>query len=285
MTNTKIVLKTIRQIFGYCQNPFNSQAKPCFNYHLHQCPGPCCQGITPEKYRLHLNKISRFLSGNFDRLEKNLRRQIKLSAAKQNFEQAQSLKNQLERFQKAMADSKVSGFLNLPQTEKSPLKQMFALLNHPQLLAPPRRIECFDVAHWQQQQLVGSLSVLINGQPAPSGYRHFILQNQSGGDTAALREIVSRRLSHPDWPLPNLILLDGGPAQLSQVYPLVPKSIPLLSLSKKQETLHFFRQGKIVSLNLSRHHSVLKIFQVARDEAHRFATTFHQKKRRLAILK
>jgi excinuclease ABC subunit C len=282
--NAKNLLKISRQIFGYCQKPYNPNQKSCFYYHLHQCPGACTGEISPKNYTLHLRKIKRFLSGKFQTLEENLTKKIKIEAQKENFETAQKLKLQLERLKIALTTTSLTGFLELPAANLQTLNKIYSTLGIDNLNHLPKRIECYDIAHLQQKQTVGSMIVLQNGQPTPSLYRHFIIKNPHSGDPHSLKEIIIRRLNHPDWPQPDLILLDGGLPQLGTVSKSV-KNISLIALSKKHETLHYYHHGKVINLNLTPHHPILKMLQTARDEAHRFATTFHQKKRRLAILK
>lgn len=281
--NAKFLLKTIRFIFGFCQHPYNSNQKPCFYYHLHQCPGPCTGKFTPKEYIQHLVKVKRFLSGNFSKLKKDLARKIISEAKSKNFESAQYYKNQLDKLEKSLLTPTLSGFLNLPSSNQKTLETIMQILKPDHLNSLPSRIECYDIAHLQQHQTVGSMVVLKNGQPNPSLYRHFIINYPKKGDPHSLKEIIIRRLSHPDWPRPDLILIDGGIPQLSIVNKII-SNIPVIAISKKHETLHFYRNQKLINLNLSPHHPILKMLQTARDEAHRFATTFHQKKRRLAIL-
>lgn len=278
------LLKQTRRIFGFCQNPFNSQNRPCFYYHLHQCPGPCAGKISADEYQKHLTQIKRFLSGQFKYLIKDFRKQINELAKGQNFEEASRLKTQLERLEWALNTPQLSGFLEYPQANQNALKEIVTLLRHPQLSSPPYRIECYDIAHLQGDQIVGGMSVLINGQPRPDEYRHFLIRTAKPGDQYSLKEIVSRRFNHTEWPWPSLLVLDGGVSQLSTVSPVIPENVPVIALSKRRETIHFYRDGRVVNLNLPPHKASLKILQTVRDEAHRFTTTFHQSRRRKALL-
>lgn len=281
--NTQIakeLQKHLRRIFGYCQNPFNPAQRACFYYHLHQCPGACTGAIDQKTYRHHLTAIRRFLSGKFVTLKKELTKDISHAAKIQDFETADKLKTTLIHLEAALFRPDLAGFFEFKEANTNALAELVNLLGHPLLITPPHRIECFDIAHLQKSSMVGGMSVFIEGQPSIDQYRHFIVNNINTGDPGALKEILVRRFNHPKWGTPDLLVLDGGVAQLSIVSPVIPEQIPVIALSKKRETVHFFDHGHLVNQNLPLHKSSQKLLQAIRDEAHRFTTTFHQKKQR-----
>jgi len=282
-TSATIILKQIRRIFGYCQNPERSRA--CFYFHLGQCPGPCAGKMTASEYVRHLTNVKVFLSGRFKNLLATLTSEIKNASQKQAFETAAAKRDQLAALEIALASHKYSQLLVGPLATEKVLRQAVLLLKHPQLKEPPRRIECYDMANLNQENTVGVLVVFTNGRPDKDQYRKFLVKTNKPGDPATMKHIMARRLRHPDWPRPDLIILDGGVPQLSVVSAIIPPDIPVIALSKKRETLHFYDSNHhIVNLNLPLHNSVLKLFQFARDEAHRFATTYHKKRRRMTTI-
>lgn len=284
-TTANIVLKQIRRIFGYCQNPVNPAKRACFYFHLHQCPGPCAGKLSAAQYAKHLTNIKVFLSGRFKNLMAGLNKDIKAAAKKQVFEIAGQKRDQLAALETALASHKYSHLLVLPAATDLVLRQAVLLLQHPKLKAPPRRIECYDLATMNQENTVGVMIVFTNGQPDKAAYRKFLVKTTKIGDPATMKHIVARRLRHSEWEKPDLIILDGGVPQLSIVSQVIPADIPVIALSKKRETLHFYNPNhQIVNLNLPLHNSVLKLFQFARDEAHRFATTYHKKRREMTTL-
>ena len=117
--------------------------------------------------------------------------------------------------------------------------------------------------------------VFESGMPKKSDYRHFTIKTVSGAnDPAAMRETVSRRLAHREWPLPDLMLLDGGPAQLSVVLEVFRKNnitVPLAALAKREEEIYL--PNKRFPVRLPRQSKALRLMQAIRDEAHRFAIT------------
>lgn len=278
-TVANLILKHARRIFGFCNAPFNKGERACFYYHIKFCPGACKGKITHSQYQQHLGQIKKFLSGSFKSLQKEFRIKIKTFAKDRNFEQALVLKKQLESLQNILNTSTNIHFLSLPAASTEALRQLFVKLNHPVLKSPPLRIECYDIANLGKSNQVGAMSVLIQGSPQPSEYRRFIINPPEPGDPQALRQVLIRRLKHSEWNKPDLIVLDGGVAQLNMVSKVIPEEIATVALSKKKETIHFYRCGKLVNLNIPLHQPAVKILQVARDEVHRFVTGFHKKRR------
>jgi len=281
-STAKSILGHIRQIFGYCQNP--TLHRPCFYYHLHQCPGPCAQAITQYQYLLHLNKIKHFLRGEMQLIRRQLKKKIITLSEQQNFEQASSTKGELERLDYSLSQTHLNFFLEYQQSRQIALHNLVHTLGIRTLNKPPHRIECFDIAHLQNQQRVGGMSVLIDGEARPDLYRLFLIRETDGGDQHALKEIVSRRLKHPDWGYPDLIVLDGGTSQLSVVSRSIPPSFAIIALSKQHEEIHYYRDGTLINKKLPMHCPEIKILQTARDEVHRFTNNFHRKRFRRQML-
>ncbi len=156
----------------------------------------------------------------------------------------------------------------------------------------PRRIECFDISNIQGTDNVASLVVFENGQCRKSDYRHFKIQSQEGqaNDFASMKEVVSRRyrrLLSEGKKLPDLIIIDGGKGQLNAALEALAElpvsGLPVLGLAKKQEEI--WLPGSLEPVLLSRRSEALHLLQRVRDEAHRFAVTFHRKLRARRSLK
>jgi excinuclease ABC subunit C len=286
-TSTKIaeiILRQVRKIFGFCLSPYNSKYRTCFNYHIEQCPGACKYEITPKNYEYHLKKIKKFLSGHFVKLNKSLHSQIKQAIKNEKYEEANRLKLQIHGLEQALTNKNSSLLLKLSDASDQ-LQYMIAnTLKHPKLKKPPRRIECYDLAHLQGENYVGSMAVFINSQPETSKYRHFHIKGKQKSDPYAMKEIISRRLNHSEWGIPDLIVLDGGIPQLSTVISIIPKNIAVIALAKKRETIYFYDENNsLVSINLNIEDPVLNVFRSIRDESHRFATTFHKRQRQKSL--
>jgi excinuclease ABC subunit C len=171
-----------------------------------------------------------------------------------------------------------------PQTDvmKSVLQDTLEL---PEL---PNRIECFDISHIQGAETVASMVVWEDGKMKKSDYRKFIIRTVQGvDDFASMREVVTRRykrLVEEEQPLPSLILIDGGIGQLHAAAEALEAigviNQPLASIAKREEIIYVYgREDEPIRID---HHSpVLHIVQLIRDEAHRFAVTFHRKRREI----
>lgn len=150
------------------------------------------------------------------------------------------------------------------------------------LKKPPRHIECFDNSHFQGSETVSSMVYFENGKPKKSEYRKYKIRTVEGiDDFRSMQEVVARRygrLLDEKTELPDLILIDGGKGQLSSAYEVMKElglsHIPMIGLAKRLEEVFFV--GESDSLLLPRTSSSLRLLQQIRDEAHRYAITFHR---------
>lgn len=151
----------------------------------------------------------------------------------------------------------------------------------------PNRIECYDISHIQGTNTVASMVVFQNGLPKKTAYRKFKVKSTEGkpDDFLSMKEVLSRRLSRlgePKWEKPDLIIIDGGKGQLSSVMQIVEDmgikvgkgGIDFVSLAKREEEVFLPHQSE--SILLPRDSNALYLVQRIRDEAHRFAITFHR---------
>lgn len=161
-----------------------------------------------------------------------------------------------------------------------------------QLPSLPDVIECFDNSNFQGTTPVASMVRFVNGKPDKKGYRHFNIKTVEGpNDFASMKEIVYRRyfrLVHEDMPLPDLILIDGGKGQLSSACEALKElnlygKIPVAGIAKKLEEIYYPEDS--LPLMINKRSPGLKLLQFVRDEAHRFAITFHRQKRSKTFLK
>jgi excinuclease ABC subunit C len=153
---------------------------------------------------------------------------------------------------------------------------------------PPRRIECFDISHIQGAETVASMVVWEDGRMKKSDYRKFIIRTVSGvDDFASMREVVTRRykrIQEEKKEMPSLILIDGGLGQLSAAADALASlqiiNQPLAAIAKREEIIYICGQEN-EPVVLDHHSPVLHLVQLIRDEAHRFAVTFHRKRRQM----
>ncbi|MGA2877583.1 MAG: excinuclease ABC subunit UvrC [Bryobacteraceae bacterium] len=156
---------------------------------------------------------------------------------------------------------------------------------------PPKRIECFDISHIQGTDKVASMVVWEDGRMKKADYRKFIIRTVVGNDDfASMREVVTRRysrLQQENKAFPSLILIDGGLGQLHAAVEALEAigviNQPVASIAKREEIIYVYGQED-EPIKLDRYSPVLHVIQMVRDEAHRFAVTFHRTRRGAARL-
>jgi excinuclease ABC subunit C len=190
--------------------------------------------------------------------------------------------------------------------------QLAKLQNRLNLKRPPKRIECFDISHIQGTATVGSMVVFLDGEPAKGEYRTFKVKTSTNDDFASMYEVLSRRFrrgkqvdkgkaeDNRGWVLPDLLVIDGGKGQLSTALAALKDAqvdvgmngLDVVGLAKEREDESGQKQPDRVFLarakdpiNLRANSTELFVLARIRDEAHRFAVTFHKKLRRRRTLK
>jgi excinuclease ABC subunit C len=159
------------------------------------------------------------------------------------------------------------------------------------LAEPPKRIECFDISHIQGTDKVASMVVWEDGRMKKADYRKFIIRTVVGNDDfASMREVITRRysrLQEENKAFPSLILVDGGLGQLHAAAGALEAigviNQPLASIAKREEIIYVYGQEN-EPIQLDHYSPVLHVIQQVRDEAHRFAVTFHRTRRNAARL-
>lgn len=278
-SDVRSILKTIRKIFPFYTKKNHSKNK-CLYCHLNLCPGP---NPDIKKYRSSIIKIRKILSGDIKKLESNLQKEMKKFSDREDFESALLVRNQISSLRYIISGWKnLTGLfekINLPEDEissalneiKTFLKPYFASIS------AINRIECFDISSLGSKYFVGAMSVLENGVLTKNEYRKFkIYSKVTPDDQFMIKEIIYRRLKHTEWTYPQIILVDGGKPQISAALSLNAKNIIFLGLAKKQETIIFKNNDNWVEVNLPKNSNALKLFQLIRNESHRFANKYRK---------
>ncbi len=185
--------------------------------------------------------------------------------------------------EKFLAEESARRLLKNSQTVGA-VEELKNFLNLPRL---PRRMECFDISHMQGAETVASMVVFEDGAPDKKSYRRFKIHSAEGkpDDFLSMREVTSRRYGATE-NLPDLIVIDGGLGQLNSALEIIRGAghqVPVVGLAKQFELI--FVEGSSVPIELPRDSQALKLMQRIRDEAHRFAITYHRKLRRKRNLK
>lgn len=287
----KETLRSLRRVFPWCANPPRTtelKAKPCFYFHLRQCPGACMGLISKADYRNIIKRFSKFLDGKKEELVSELLKEMDQASREARFEEAGRIKKTLEGITYLTQTNRTSLYLENPnflqEENKLGLEQLKKDLNQKKL---PERIEGYDISNISGKEATGSMVVLTNGEIDKSQYRKFKIRiTGKPNDTGMMAEMVRRRLKHPEWPRPDLIIIDGGRGQVNAAYhelqPTTYKLQPIYGLAKRLEWL-YPPEGEIIKL--PRRSLSLKLLQKLRDEAHRFAVAYHRKLHRKSFLK
>jgi len=266
-------LTIIRRIFPFrtC-NPFPD--KECLDYHIGLCDAPCIEKISKKEYAKNVRNVCLILEGKRDVLYRKLKREMESLASTQKFEQAAKVRDQLRAIGALYSGTKdVNYYKEAEQLQRA--------LNLPRL---PERIETFDISNIMGQQAVGSMVAFLCGKPDKSNYRRFRIKDVQGiDDFRMIAEVVKRRyrrLRNDGSAFPDLIVIDGGKGQLSAAVAELQKlevDIPIVSLAKREEEI--FAPKKRDAIRLSSNSLGLQLLQRMRDEAHRFAISYHRKLR------
>ena len=268
--NTKETLKLLRKLFYYSDcKP--DQGKACFYNQIEQCLGVCTGEITAQKYKQKvIQPLVKLLSGKKKKVIQDLTKAMKLAVKQEEFEEAARLRDQIDNLRK-IHDSLL---LN---------KEFFNKLK-PTYSSPITKIEGYDISNLGPTGKVGSLVTFIHGAPSKKDYKKFKIKTVRGqSDIDCLAEVLKRRLKHADWPLPNLILVDGGKPQLSTAKKEILNSklkIPIVGIAKGKDRKknQFFISDKSIKSWVKENRKLL--IQV-RDEAHRFAIKYQRQLRKI----
>lgn len=269
--------------------PDETDRRHCLAGSLRDCCRPCENKVTTEEYRARIDALISILNGNIKAVEETLRLKMQDCAAKKQFEKAAIFRDVAVNIRSLYAQ-KLRSFENAAVPGSAPGPAAVADLQSAlKLDAPPQIIECFDISNISGTLAVASLVRFSGGLPDKASYRRFRIRTVTGSnDFAMMYEAVSRhfsRLLEKDLPRPDLLMVDGGKGQLSSALKaLVALScppFPVIALAEKREEI--FVPGRPDPYILDHSRPALKLLQAVRDEAHRFAITYHRSLRLNAI--
>jgi excinuclease ABC subunit C len=278
----KTVLKLARRLFPYCTicDSTKRPVKACFYSHIHLCPGACTGSISVSDYQLNIKRLELFLSGKHKQILNQIAKDIESFSRQQQFELALAAKQQYQAITYVFSHYRIAqNHQPLPQLSqdlnKEALLSLKNLLYHQGFATTDyNRIETYDVANLMGQSAAVSMVVAIKGQIAKHQYRHFKINTlKTPNDVGMLKEALTRRQHHPEWGLPNLIVIDGGKTQVNGVKSVMGWSVPVIGLAKQPDRL-FINHGYIP---LNPNHPGSKLLITLRNEAHRFSRRLHHK--------
>lgn len=302
---TSEVLNIARKIFPWCnkklvnENKRTAESRPCFFYHIDQCPGACIGELSPEKYGENINNLKLFLQGKKKIVTMTLEAKMQESIKIQNYEDAAVVRDQLKLItevtskQHKLKPELTTAALQEKISEDGVIylqKILSQYLSLPKKM-PLSRIEGYDVSNIQGTSPAVSMVTFSHGKPNSNQYKIFNIKTlQTPNDYYMLQEALSRRQNHPEWGTPNLILIDGGKGQVKAVLKIWQWYAPVIGIAKNPDRLVLpyyetetssYKKPKIKyhMVNLEQTHPTLKLIQQIRNESHRFAQKQHKKKR------
>lgn len=257
-------------------------ARPCIMYDIGKCLGPCAGKCTEKEYNETVDDILMLLNGQTADLVSRLRTRMERLAKEMRFEEAAKARDTIRDLWK-FSRQKLSVTLtdDLDEDTWSAMTRLRDLCGLPVV---PWRIDGFDISHSAGRETYGVAVVFEQGYPNQSLYRRYAIKSVDGiDDFRSMRETVLRRyrgMIESQLPLPQLILIDGGPEQLAfarQALAEVPVKIRTIALAKRDELI--FTEPDKPPLRLDWNDPALRLLQRVRDESHRFAITTHRRKR------
>lgn len=252
-------MKIIRRIFPYIDGDSLKKDNQEFYRQLGLTPDTR-ENTVNEAYQENIKHIRDFFAGKKKKILVELEKKMYSAAKEQKFERASLIKKQI--------------FALTHINDVALMKKEYFDVN----IGNSARIESYDIAHMSGKNMVGVMTVVLGSQKAPNEYKKFIIRGNSGADdTKALREILERRFNHEEWGIPNVVVIDGGQAQINvgqQVLKELGKNIPVVSVLKDER-----HKPKDILGDKGIVEKYKEQILLSNAEAHRFAISFHREKR------
>ena len=275
----KAALDLVRKAFPW-STCIPGQKRPCFYHHLKLCPGVCVDAVDKKVYQKTIRDLIRFFEGKKEDILKDYKKQMTKLAKEKRFEEAAEIRNKvyfLEHIQDVAVLRRDDEQVDKIKAGEGMAVNLFG------------RIEGYDISNISGTSQVASMVVFENGAPAKAEYRKFKIKSVEGpNDVASMRETLMRRFKHDEWRMPDLILIDGGLPQVhaaEEVMHHLNIQIPVVGIAKGAQRKRndiICSQVSIELCELCRKY--VDLLAQVRDEAHRFAITFHKSVRSRAFL-
>ena len=284
----RLAIQWIRKKYGVLVQGTGKPTEKDLKYSTYLVPVPL-KDMPHEEYLRRVELACDFLEGRNKEATAQLEEQMRAAARTMKFENAAELRdviNSLREIGRAARERKFTRDFSRkidPQVEMAELQKV---LNLPAL---PRHIEGFDISHISGTLSVASTVCFHNGKPHKEHYRHYRIKTVEGSDDfASMAEVVGRRYARvlsEDGALPDLAMVDGGKGQLMAalraLWKLEIRNLTVIGLAKQMEEIHVVDQT--LPIRLPGNSPALHLIQRLRDEAHRFANTYHQKLRKRRV--
>lgn len=263
---------------------------------------PCIPAV-PEnlsEYKRNIRNISLFFDGSKEKLLKNLLFDQKTCIKNEEFEKAGTIQGQIDAIHR-ITKEEFNPFLYIERPDsyyerlRNEINSLKKILTDKNISVDDLyRIECYDISNLSGTNATASMVVFINGDSSKKDYKRFKIRTKhTPDDFHMLKEVMVRRLKHPEWGIPDLMVIDGGRGQVSSVLDILLKSsykIPVIGLAKKEEIIIIPKLTKSYSLifdevKLPKSEPGINLLRAIRNEAHRFAITYHRNLRSKSTFK
>ena len=267
------------------QNPGPDDHRHCMNDIVRYCSAPCIAKVSRDQYMERVAQACEFLRGERREYLDELAQSMELAAREMDFERAAALRDMLLMLRRVVRE-RARGRRSLELKAEDAREAIPALKGALGLSTAPTVIEAYDISNISGTHAVGSLVCFENGWPARNRYRMFRIKTVEGSDDPGMMaEVLRRRFSrglNEHAALPDLVLVDGGLTQLRAARSILEElglgNLPAAGLAKRFEELYWITPGDTKSrvIHLPPESRALKMLQHLRDEAHRFALTYHR---------
>ena len=273
-----------------CANPGAEERAHCLAGAVRDCCCPCVGKVTEEEYGAKIRRLIEILNGDTKECEEEIREKMLAAATAKDFEKAAKYRDMIESLRSICLEKRRSFLMTAKSYGTNPGPGAVAdLQNALHLDSPPDSIECFDISNISGTLAVASMVHFTDGKPDRGKYRRFRIRTVEGpNDFAMMKEAVGRRFRRViagEAEPPSLLMVDGGKGQLSSAIDVLAElgvpAFPVIGLAEKNEEIYI--PGYSKPIRLDRERPALKLLQAVRDEAHRFAITYHRALRLAAI--
>ncbi len=310
------VLRTLRRVFPFrdCSEAkfkrYQNLSRPCLYGDLKLCPAPCVGRISPKDYQKIILQLKRFLSGKSKLVVRELEKEMEIYSKAKEFEKAALVRDRIRNYEYVRQSFRPAAeYLEHPDLLEDRRRKELAELRKVVGIGKLERIEAFDISNISGQDATGSMVVFIGGESSKKDYRRFRIKKVSGiSDVDMVQEVLRRRFAKTQSAklknqkalrslptegqvqsskpksgedksfakIPDLILIDGGKAQVAAVNEVLKEDgldIPVLGLAKRFEEII---TSDLEMIRIPKGSPALHLLQRLRDEAHRFALSYHR---------
>lgn len=270
---------------------FLNRVRPCIQYDIGRCTAPCVGLVSRKEYAAQVEDAEMFLKGRNSELIRALKEKMRSASASLDYEKAAGFRDLIKDIRLMLEKQRVMKAEEEAEDARPDTYEELstAIKKKLHLRIRPQVIECVDISNIQGKAASGSIVSFVNGYPDKKRYRLFnITREGPPNDYAMMHEVLERRFSHPEWGIPDLLMVDGGRGQLSiacKVLQSLNIELPVVAIAKigsshrrSSDIARVFLPDRINQVKFRRGDRALLYMIKIRDEAHRFCISHHRKR-------